>query len=206
MKFKIQDEKFWNCQAQVQVQVGRRSGEGQEGQESQIWTWAIQYFWFSPIDSCSLHIDSSSTTNFRAVSSCSLNRLQLPHWFIIFTQAPLQFLTLLPLELQLYFALQLHIQLPPTALTYSSNLQLQPTALTYSSNLQLKPPAPTISSHLKLPSTLTSANSYQLQLSQNSNLQLPWSSPWGFSWILRGLDKSDGPRMGWYDLRMFRVG
>ena len=134
------------------------------------WTWAIQYFWFSPIDSCSLHIDSSSHTNFRAVSSCSLNRLQLPHWFIIFTQAPLQFLTLLPL----YFALQLHIQLPPTAPNASSNLQLQP-------------PAQTISSHLKLPLTLTSANSYQLQLSQNSNLQLPWSSRWGFSWILRGL-------------------
>ena len=26
------------CQAQVQVQVGLRSGEGQEGQEGQIWT------------------------------------------------------------------------------------------------------------------------------------------------------------------------
>ena len=36
------------CQAQVQVQVGWRSGEGQEGQEGQIWTWAIPYFWFSP--------------------------------------------------------------------------------------------------------------------------------------------------------------
>ena len=34
----------WYCQAQVQVQVRWRSGEGQEGQ---IWTWAIQYFWFS---------------------------------------------------------------------------------------------------------------------------------------------------------------
>ena len=72
------------CQAQVQVQVRL--------------TWAIPYFWFSPIDSCSLHIDSSSTTNFRAVSYCSLNGLQLPHWFIIFTQAPLQFLPYYPLS------------------------------------------------------------------------------------------------------------
>ena len=27
-----------------------------------------------------------------------------------------------------------------------------------------------------------------------------------FSWILRGLDKSDGPRMGWYDFSMVREG
>ena len=33
------------CQAQVQVKVGWRLGAGQEGQ---IWTWAIPYFWFSP--------------------------------------------------------------------------------------------------------------------------------------------------------------
>ena len=36
------------CQAQVQVQVRWRSDDGQEGQESQIWTWAIPYFWFPP--------------------------------------------------------------------------------------------------------------------------------------------------------------
>ena len=27
-----------------------------------------------------------------------------------------------------------------------------------------------------------------------------------FSWLLRGLDKSDGPRMGWYDFSMVREG
>ena len=27
-----------------------------------------------------------------------------------------------------------------------------------------------------------------------------------FSWLLRGLDKSDGPRMGWYDSSMVRGG
>ena len=36
---------FRFCQAQVQVQVGWRSGEGQEGK---ILTWAIPYFWFPP--------------------------------------------------------------------------------------------------------------------------------------------------------------
>ena len=27
-----------------------------------------------------------------------------------------------------------------------------------------------------------------------------------FSWLLRGLDKSDGPRVGWYDLSLVREG
>ena len=27
-----------------------------------------------------------------------------------------------------------------------------------------------------------------------------------FSWLLRGLDKSDGPRMGWYDSGMVKGG
>ena len=27
-----------------------------------------------------------------------------------------------------------------------------------------------------------------------------------FSWLLRGLDRSDGPRMGWYDSGMVRGG
>ena len=27
-----------------------------------------------------------------------------------------------------------------------------------------------------------------------------------FSWLLRGLDKSDGPRMGWYDSNTVRGG
>ena len=35
----------YNCQAQVKVQVRWGSGKGQEGQ---IWTWAVPYFWFSP--------------------------------------------------------------------------------------------------------------------------------------------------------------
>ena len=30
--------------------------------------------------------------------------------------------------------------------------------------------------------------------------------PETFSWLLRVLDKSDGPRMGWYDLGMVREG
>ena len=30
--------------------------------------------------------------------------------------------------------------------------------------------------------------------------------PQTFSWLLRGLDNSDGPRMGWYDFSMVREG